>query len=309
MPIGILMNCNLQRPNFFIIGAPKCGTTSLSEYLRAHPNVLMSSPKEPYFFSTDFNLGFISSLEEYLTTCFHGLSDHHRAVGEASAWYLYSEDAVPQILDFNPDARFIIMVRNPIDMFASLHSQMFMERNENIEDAEAAWDFQWLRQKGYHIPKLCRVPRFLQYKAACSLGSQVKIFFSMVERNRVKVFVFDDFIRDTEAVYGEVLSFLDLPNDGKQFFGAYNENKVIRSKLIANLVAMAQGNKKLLYLLNTAKKIANIEKFGLSERNVRKKKRSPLSPSFRTRLSKCFQDDVHLLSGLIGRDLTYWLIP
>ncbi|NJO14781.1 MAG: sulfotransferase [Thioploca sp.] len=57
----------MKKPNFFIVGAPKCGTTALSEYLSSHPNVFMSYPKEPHYFSTDMpNKRSSSSLEDYL---------------------------------------------------------------------------------------------------------------------------------------------------------------------------------------------------------------------------------------------------
>ncbi|MCH9035408.1 MAG: sulfotransferase [Planctomycetes bacterium] len=45
----------MNKPDFFIVGAPKCGTTSLYEYLRQHPEVFMSRIKEPHFFGRDLS--------------------------------------------------------------------------------------------------------------------------------------------------------------------------------------------------------------------------------------------------------------
>jgi hypothetical protein len=89
----------VKRPNFFIVGAPKCGTTSLSEYLRSHPNVFMSSPKEPHFFATDLyprNPEGIDSVAAYLQL-FTDARDQHQVVGEASASYMFSDAAIPAI--------------------------------------------------------------------------------------------------------------------------------------------------------------------------------------------------------------------
>ena len=69
------------RPNFFIVGAPKCGTTALYEYLRPHPNVFMSPVKEPHFFATDLGeYPFVRTWEEY-TALFQESTDRHLAIG------------------------------------------------------------------------------------------------------------------------------------------------------------------------------------------------------------------------------------
>ena len=57
----------MTRPNFFIVGAPKCGTTALSEYLREHPNAFLCQPKEPHYFATDFPTHrYVTKEEAYL---------------------------------------------------------------------------------------------------------------------------------------------------------------------------------------------------------------------------------------------------
>ena len=73
------------------------------------------------------------------------------------------------ILEFNPQAKFIVMIRNPADMYPSVHSQLLYERQENV-GVEAAWNLQELRKAGEKIPLLCREPKLLQYGDACKLG-------------------------------------------------------------------------------------------------------------------------------------------
>ena len=116
---------NIQPPNFFIIGAPKCGTTALSEYLRTHPDVFFSEPKEPNYFNSDVvskKLYYYTSLEDYLEKCFSG-AEGYKAVGEGSVRYLSSAVAVDNILKLYPNAKFIIMLRNPVDLGYSLFHQ------------------------------------------------------------------------------------------------------------------------------------------------------------------------------------------
>jgi hypothetical protein len=88
----------LRKPTFFIIGAPKCGTTSLAAWLGTHPDAFMSPTKEPDFFNTDDRQG-VTSLSEY-EELFREARNNHIAVGEASVWYLSSSHAVHNILDY-----------------------------------------------------------------------------------------------------------------------------------------------------------------------------------------------------------------
>ena len=111
---------NGLQPNFFIIGAPKCGTTSMSVYLSSHPEIIISNPKEPHYFSKDINNGGIRKMQEYLE-CFSSVDKKANAIGEASTLYLYSKVAVPNILAFNKDVRFIVMLRNPKEVAYSYH--------------------------------------------------------------------------------------------------------------------------------------------------------------------------------------------
>lgn len=103
-----------QRPNFFILGAPKAGTTAMAQWLSEHPDVFMSAIKEPQFFNADHGGGFEGGLAEYLKL-FAAASARHRVIGEGTVWYLYSRVAVKTILDVSPSARFLVMLRNPVD--------------------------------------------------------------------------------------------------------------------------------------------------------------------------------------------------
>src|SRR5271170_3647810 len=112
----------MRLPEFFIIGAPKCGTTSLALYLARHRQIFIPTIKEPHYFLTDLRRpGRVSNQRSY-ETLFKRAGAHHRISGEASVFYLLSRAAVPNILCFNPHAKFIVMVRSPLEMVVSLHA-------------------------------------------------------------------------------------------------------------------------------------------------------------------------------------------
>lgn len=110
---------NVEKTNFFIVGAPKSGTTALVTYLTHNPEVYMFNPKEPNWFCTDFpELGETNSLLGY-HNFFSCANDKHKAVGEASTIYLYSKAAAENIFKYNSNSKIIIMVRNPVQLVYS----------------------------------------------------------------------------------------------------------------------------------------------------------------------------------------------
>lgn len=294
-----------RRPDFFIIGAPKCGTTALSEYLRGHPAVFFSHPKEPHFFNEDFANRHTTRLDDYLK-CFQGVQASHEVIGEGSVFYLMSRVAVPRILEFSPTARFIVMLRNPVDMSYSWHSQAMYAFGEDVADFESAWRLQAQRREGQGLPRHCREPKTLLYRDICLLGEQLSRLYNHVDRNKVKTVFFEDFVNDTRAIYEAVLSFLGIASDGREHFERVNPSKKLRSVAVERLMHRAGA------CWAAAKRHIGIDLelgFGESVRrmNTRKEERSPLRRAFREELHQEFAQDVAKLSALTGRDLSAWL--
>src|SRR5690606_9490694 len=177
------------------------GTTALSAYLREHPRVFVSQPKEPHYFCTDFDYYYAPGRrsEEHYLRLFAGADERHLAVGEASVWYLYSADAARNIAAFAPGARAIVMVRNPVELVPSLHSQLLYMLDEDEPDPWRAWRLQEARRRGERLPPRVRVPAFLQYGEAARLGAQLRRVYESIPPERVKVIVFDDLRADAGA--------------------------------------------------------------------------------------------------------------
>ena len=98
----------------------------------------MAPDKEPHFFNTDDLRRGVTSLEQY-EALFRHAREEHKAIGEASVWYLCSAVAVHNILQYQPASRFIVMVRNPIEMAPALHGEMLLAGLENAQDFCEAW--------------------------------------------------------------------------------------------------------------------------------------------------------------------------
>lgn len=299
---------NKKVPDFFIIGAPKCGTTALSEYLREHPQVSFSQPKEPHYFSTDLPAYRVfNDFDSYFLNCFPD-HDYSKLLGEGSATYLFSKEAINNILSVNPKARFVVMIRNPIDMCRSLHGQFLFDCCENIKDFEEAWKKQKLRLEGKEIPKNSRDAQLLQYKKVCSLGSQLKRVMNQVSPDRLHVIIFDDFIKDTKKVYEGVLTFLQLPADGRIEFPKVNEAKKHRFSFLGKLIVSPPET--LLKINNAIKKIMGLKRTGvrkfIQKFTVKKVSKDSLNNEFKEQLLNEFESEIEIIEMLLNRDLSHW---
>jgi hypothetical protein len=298
------------KPNFFIVGAPKCGTTALYEYLRPHPNIFMPSLKEPHFFARDLGTyPRIKTLQEY-TEIFAESTDKHLSVGEASVYYLRSSVAIPNIREFNPDARIIAMFRNPVEMVYSLHSQLLYVSEETERDFETAWRLQERRSRGLDLPPAIRSPLLVQYAQIGQFGTQAQRALSLFPREQVKLILYDDFTASPQRVYDEVIDFLGIPHDGRAAFPRINENKRAR---VAWLKAFYRKPPAVLRdAIRSLKQAVGEERISAAKKkmvalNTVREQRSPLSPEFRAELVAVFRDEVALLSRLVNRDLSHWV--
>lgn len=290
------------KPNFFIIGAPKSGTTSLAHYLAEHPRVFMSSPKEPLHYNTDIDhTTDYADKRDYLRL-FDGVGPDHEAVGEASVWYLYSKDAVPNILADVPDARFIVLLRHPVEMAQSLHDQMLYQGKETERDFRAAWYLQDRRRAGHAIPRTCDDGQLLLYRDACAIGTQLQRVAEQVRRERLHIVFFDDLCTEPRSTWLETLHFLGLPDDGRVDFPVRNAAKTARSPAVKRLLGQARALKHALGLRRTRTGLLR----PLAEWNVRERQRDPLPGSVRREVLDVFLDEIEQLEALTGRDLSGW---
>lgn len=290
----------MTKPNLYLVGAPKCGTTSMHNYLRTHPSVFLAEPKEPWFFNDDMTARNYTSFEEY-ESLFEGVDDQD-IVGEGSTLYLYSNNAVPNILRYNPAARFIVMLRNPVDMVESWHSQLLYSQTESEERLSVAWKLQEARMRGQHIPSRCRDPQLLQYAHICSLGEQLRRLLRHAGNSRTQIIFLEDLKRHPKRVYNEVLDFMNVADDNRKNFPQYNQRKETRSRWVSKAVKS---------IGNVAEKLGVPSGTGIlapiCRLNTKPRKVGQVTESFRQYLKSYFEEDVEILADLTGRNLEHWL--
>lgn len=294
----------MRKPNFFILGAPKCGTTSLAAWLSTHPQIYMSRIKEPHYFNFDHGTRQIKTLEAY-EALFKAAHPYHIAVGEASVRYLYSRCAVTGILNYTPEAKFIVLIRNPVEMAYSLHNQSVYNGFETELDFERAWHLQPQRTYGKSVPRGCPDPELLQYGKRCQLGSQLQALFSIVPRDRVLILRLDDLKKHPRSTYLKSLQFLGLAADRRSTFPAMNPSKERRFAQLATATQYINAKFAQLGVTNIRVGVTR----WLASNAWRPQPRPPLSPEFQELLQHYFAPDVTLMETITALELSEWKRP
>lgn len=279
--------------DFFIVGAPKCGTTSLYYYLSQHPDVFMPEIKEPHYFATDFDkYRYINNIKDY-NKLFKDRKDN-QICGEASVWYLYSEEAIKNIHEYNPNAKIIIMLRDPVEMVHSLHSELLLSPRENVKNFEDAWDLSFSREKGEKIPFTCIEPKHILYHKVADYYNQLNRVYNYFDSNQVKIILFNDFKEQTEKTFKDILVFLNLPEISIDYI-VHNKSKIVKFKFIIILYSLLPNFLKEIHnklkFISVYKKIVNF----IHIINHKEKKRSNISDSIKNKLLKEYSETIDLL--------------
>ncbi|WP_340267112.1 sulfotransferase domain-containing protein [Sphingobium mellinum] len=288
-----------MKPNFFIVGAPKCGTTAWVEYLRSHPDIFFSKAKEPHHFSRDFpKWNFVSDPDDYLAL--FADSGGASEVGEGSVRYLYSKVAAREIHNFNPAARILIFLRDQQDFLPSLHHQQLYNGDETIEDFEQVWRLSG-RRPASTIPAYCREPSFLDYAAMGRFHEQIERFYAIFRAEQIKIIAFRDWIDDPRSTYLEILTFLGLADDGRRSFERVNEAKYHKSRILASLTQIpppwVRKSSRVLTQL-AGRQLGILSR--LRDLNRRSGYKTRIDPSLKEEIRRYYEPDNALLAARFG---------
>ena len=294
-------------PDFFLVGAPKCGSTSLDDYLKQHPQIFMAPHKESYHFATDFLSpgNFYFSRENYLKMfeCW----DQEKIAGESSVLYLASKVAAKNIHDFNPQAKIVALFREPVSMIDSYHSQLVFVGVQKETDLMRALELQEADSRGLIEGAGQRLlPKYLDL---IQFGTQLQRYIEFFGVERVHVILFEDLKNNPEGIYRDLVRFLDVDEDFIPEFKILNSQKMPRSylasRLIENLTPLGHwlGRKGVSFDL-----LAHIKQ-RLKKTNSLLVPRPPLDNETKLQIRDSARPEVNRLQEMIGRDLQHWLEP
>ena len=291
-----------------IVGAPRCGTTAMFDFLAQHPDVCGSEPKEPHYFCTDFHeesdrhhgrrVRFVTRTPEAYRAIFHDPSKPVQL--EGSTAYLQSRSAAENIRAFDPEARILVMVREPVSLLHSLHAKMVSQGIEDLSDFQSALAAEDDRREGRRFPRGLYWPSSLYYSERIRLGEQIERYRAVFPADRIKVIVHDDFQADNLGVYAEVARFAGLDPSFRPHTRSVNPNRELRFPALARFFTLI-GDSPLRQLFPVATWWSVGRRLRFANRKLAP--RRPLDPAIRRTLMARFRPEVERLSQVLDRDL------
>ncbi len=288
-----------RKPNFFIVGAPKCGTTAIYTYLAQHDQVFFpQNAKEPHHYNTDMpNFRWFPNREEYLKLFSGSKAASAKVVGEASVQYLYSTEAAANIARDLPDARILICLRNPAAFIRSYHNQMLINLDEDIENLKAAWDMSDQHRT------VAREPRMLNYKAAGRFSEQIARYRSVFPDNQIRILTLEEFTKFPREHYLALLEWLEIEDDGRTSFEPVHKAARPRSRRVSAFLKSPPDWVKRF--VNSLKRTFGIKSFGVAR--LAKKankasgyKTSHFAPEVAEEINSYFSQDQQSLEAFNG---------
>jgi hypothetical protein len=284
-----------MKVDFFIVGAPKAGTTSLYKYLNKHQDVVMSSVKEPNYFSKEE----LESQDLYYASKnitdekdYHSLfqaNGEKKKLGEASVSYLFYPKVSKRIFTYNKDAKIIIILRNPVDRAYS-HYKMdfrlgFVKRDfEDLvlnNNQEGSLFYQQYIDLGlYHL--------------------QVKSYIDEFGSTNVCVMFYEDLKKDRATFVNNIFSFLNLKSDSNINFNLkYNKSKLPSNNFMRYLYSISLVRKTASFLFN--ERLINF-----INKNFFRESNQEIESKVRHKLNQVFLNDIFMLEKLLNKDLSSW---
>lgn len=231
--------------------------------------------------------------------------------GEASVWYLFSKSAAAEIKAFSPDARILILLREPAEMLYSLYSYFRFDGNESLPTFAEALAAEDDRRAGRRLGGQTYFAQGLAYRRTVCYAEQVERYFAAFGRERVRVLLFDDFAADPVGACQKTLNFLELDAhrmraDFKVINGARSARSLGVQAVLGNPRARAAVLAVRPWLPRAAfTAMRNVETW-LRRVNARVEPRPCLDPRLRDQLRGEFVPEVERLSRLLGRNLAAW---
>lgn len=293
-------------PDFYIVGAPKSGTTSLYEYLAGHPDVFLPARKELRHFGADLEVRHRRTFDRDAFLAEYAAAPAGATLGNAYVWYLYSNVAAAEIHAVRPDARIIAMLRDPADAIVSLHSEFVYDGNEDIADLAEALAAEPDRCAGRRIPAEAHFPDGLCYHRTVRYAEQLGRYLDRFGSDQVHVVLFDDFAADPAAAYRGVLDFLGLGPDPRAAFGRHNPNKRSRSAVLRRVLAAPPEPVRRLARGLVPRRLRQAAYRRAVALNTRLTERAAIPDALRRTLRAELADEVGRLEALLGRPLPAW---
>lgn len=288
-------------PNFLLAGVAKGGTTSLHAYLRQHPEIFMSRIKEPSYFVHGYGM---KKWEDYVAL--FNDADGKKAIGEASAIYASCEESAGWIKSVLGSVKIILVLRNPAFRAFSLYVWMVREGYEDAPTFAEALEREPMRIEDPNFRAQCRqfFGDYLYFNSGLYF-EQVRRCFETFGRDRVKVYLFEEFIEQPVTVCQDIFRFLEVDPGFMPETEIHNEGRVPKSIAWQFWLRGESRRRRVLGSRSLRSKLAK----HLMDWNVYQGNKPKADEHVLEALTSRYRPNIERLQELLGRDLSGWLTP
>ena len=291
--------------NAFLVGASKCGTSTLVDLMSVHEEISVCGIKEPNYFSDDlpedvFSRRHAKNVEQY-HDLWAGGNEKTVVKIEASVGYFYSKVAAMKIKEYNPSSKIIIILRNPVDRLRSAHGHRLNSGNEDVSGVLEALSLDSKRKTGASLPRGCA--NFRPYREMMDYPKQIKRFLECFDREMVHIMLMEDLIEERERSICDLWDFLEVKDIGTYEVPHSNKSNIVRSRMASSLMAPNSFLVRFFYV--PLRKFRVFSWLGRKIRELNLKEGSPpkLSESERIFLASEFREMAEETSRITGIDV------
>ncbi len=287
------------QPNFFIAGVVKAGTTSLYEYLRQHPQIFLPDTKEPCYFVRGYG---IKKWNDYLSLFKD--AGGKKVIGEASSVYCYCEESSDWIKTVLGDVKMILVLRNPAERAFSLYAWMVREGYEDAPTFAEALEREPVRMQDSAFRAECPqfFPDYLYFTSGLYF-EQVKRCLETFGRERVKIYLFEEFTQEPTVVCQDIFRFLGVDDGFVPKLEVHNEGRIPKSIACQYWLRGEWHRRRKIGSRSLRRKLVR----PLMEWNVRCGSKLHPDKQILEALTARYRPDIEQLQALLGRDLSGWL--
>ena len=297
--------------DFYIIGWPKTGSTSLHHYIAQHPDIYMSSVKESYYHCTDIiresdKIGagkhFLYRDEEQYSKLFSSYNNE-KLKGESSVFYVISKEAILNINKNNPSAKLVILLRDPVELVTSWFHHLKQHSREDASDVFKALNLQESRLDYKNLPPNTHTPIHVQYDEIINFPKHLKNIYNTFNKDQVCILLYDDLKKSEEETTKKVFDFLNVDTAFNPVFVKKNLSKKVKNQKLKKAIdKRKQGVVNVLTYLGLLKENSFLHRIYLNA-FTENKRRDAIKDTQQEDLRKRFTNMVKETSDLIEVDL------
>ena len=300
------MSENKILPNTFLIGAQKSATTSVYNWLALHPDICAPLSVKDYAFFTRED--FFAQGINHLSSFYEGFFNNEKIILQGSVHYIFFEKALKRISEFNPQAKFILILRNPVERAISAYEYALKFNYETLSLKEA-----FDREEERLMSSEHRVVSELTYKNHGLYNKQIKTFLKYFGKDQIKIVLFEEVSKNPQEVMASLFNFLGVKEIEIEEFRSHNITGSLKNKTIQKIV-FGDNEVRNFLVKNIFNRIIppkykaklRWKIIHLNTKKTKKEEIKGLTPEFIKTLNLYYENDIEELEKFLNKDLSHW---